>query len=397
MIFIVTLSVLGVVSFVVGVSFVLKATVSAPDMDKVVSRKDYDQVQQDLQKILNDEQGLKQQLDLMAVELEDSRQKAASGEEVSRQVDALRKRDEEYQLMIQQLKGQLEFLSQKADDQARKAIEVIQTLDSQRQTLKEELDHLDQSIPPEHIEALQKERALLQEQITANQQRIAQLEQELTESQKKSSDDLGQASAEAQRLRAENFAFQEGIQRMTEKIARVKAEVDEIRVQKEQELSEAKEMIVHLQQEKSISSSESPTMGLEIERLEQEVRRIQTESQQRLEDAHGHIESLKEQIRRLNEEIALNRVRRDELELALKQSHEGLTRSDGRGVDREQIGRLEEENKQLEEQFQELKLSNQFLKDKEGLLSEELLKSQTQAMGLQKICEEFQKELGSHA
>lgn len=138
-------------------------------------------------------------------------------------------------------------------------------------------------------------------------------------------------------------------------------------------------------------------MGVEIARLEQEVRRIQTESQQHLEDAHGHIESLKEQIRHLNEEIALNRVRRDELELALKQSHEGLTRSDGRGVDREQIGRLEEENKQLEEQFQELKLLNQFLKDKEGLLSEELLKSQTQAMGLQKICEEFQKELGSHA
>lgn len=396
MIFIVTLSVFGVLSFVIGVSFVLKATLSAPDMDKVVSKKEYEQVQQDLQRILDEEQGLKQQLDAMALELDDSRQKIASGEEVGHQVDALRVRDQEYQAAVHQLKQQLEFLSQKADDQARKAIEVIQTLDSQRQSLKEELDHLDQSLPPEHIETLQKERALLQEQVSANQGRIVDLEKELSDTQKKSQDELMQMTEEAVRLRSENSAFQEGIQSMTEKIARVKAEVEEIRGQKERELSEAKEMIARLQQEKSASSAGGVRADDEIERLEHEVQRVRMDSEQRLKDAHGHVENLKEQIHKLKDEIVLNHGRREELEQALRQSHDGLSLSDFEGESREEVAQLQKKNKQLEEQSHELKLLNQFFKDKETLLSEELLKSQTQAMGLQKICEEFQRELGSH-
>jgi len=397
MIFIVTLSALGVVSFLIGVAFVLKATVNAPDMDKVVSKKDYEQVQQDLQRILDDEQTLKLQLDSMALELNDSRQKVASGEEVGRQVDALRLRDQEYQAMIQQLKQQLEFLSQKADDQARKAIDVIQTLDSQRQTLKEELDHLDQSLPPEHIEAMQKEKTLLQEQVQANQGRIAELEKELSDAQRASKEELTQRENEAEQLRAENAAFQEGIQRMTEKISRVKAEVDEIRVQKERELVEAREMILRLQQEKQASSSADLSHAAQdVVRLEQEVQRVRAESQQRLEDAHAHMETLKDQIRNLKQEIIVNHGRREELEQALRKSHDGLSVSDFDGADQQEMAHLQQKNKQLEEQSNELKLLNQFLKDKEALLSEELLKNQTHAMGLQKICEEFQKELGSH-
>ncbi len=396
MVFIITLSLLGIVSFVVGVSFVLKATVSAPDMDKVVSKKEYEQAQQELRRILDEEQSLKQQLDLMAVELEDSRQKIASGEEVSRQVDALRSRDQEYQTAITQLKRQLEFLSRKADDQARQAIEAIQTLDSQRNSLKEELDRLDQAMPPEHIEALQKERAALQQQVQANQERISLLEKELSDVQQRSGAELAQMAGEAEQLRSENAAFQEGIQRMTEKIARVKAEVEDIRGQKERELLEAKAMIERLQQEKNQESAASQLKGAaDLERLEQEVQFLRDDSERRLKDAHGYIQSLKDQINMLNSEIAANRSRREDLERDLEVSRKGLDRSTAESA-AGNVNDLQQTNNDLQTQLNELKLLNQFLKEKEGLLSEELLKSQTQAMGLQKICEEFQRELGSH-
>ncbi|HSA31689.1 MAG TPA: hypothetical protein P5160_07820 [Candidatus Omnitrophota bacterium] len=396
MVFIITLSLLGIVSFVIGVSFVLKATVSAPDMEKVVSKKEYEQAQQELRRILDEEQGLKQQLDLMAVELEDSRQKIASGEEVSRQVDALRSRDQEYQTAITQLKRQLEFLSRKADDQARQAIAAIQTLDSQRKSLKEELDHLDQTMPPEHIEALQKERAVLQQQIQANQEKISHLEKELSDVKERSGAELAQMVAEAERLRSENSAFQEGIQRMTEKIARVKTEVEDIRDQKERELLEARAMIERLQQEKGQESAASQLQGAaDLERLEHEVQLLRDDSERRLKDAHGYIQSLKDQIGVLNNEIAVNRTRREELERDLEISRRGLDRSMVEHA-AENANGLQESNSDLQRQLNELKLLNQFLKEKEGLLSEELLKSQTQAMGLQKICEEFQRELGSH-
>jgi DNA anti-recombination protein RmuC len=122
---------------------------------------------------------MKLQLDTLAVELQDARLKAEGGERLKsetelfrKDVDSLRERDRHHQEMITQLQQNLSYMSERADSQARKAIEVIEALNSKNKKLQAEFQETISKFSDQDIGGLKQEREELQQRLDENLERI---------------------------------------------------------------------------------------------------------------------------------------------------------------------------------------------------------------------------------
>ena len=113
-----------IIFFVIGISLIYKGMLNSPDSDAVIDKEEYEHVRTKFDQVKKEEDGLKLQLDSMTLELQDANMRADEADKIKKDVDSLRENDQHRQEMIKQLEINLHFLSQKADQQAKKAANV---------------------------------------------------------------------------------------------------------------------------------------------------------------------------------------------------------------------------------------------------------------------------------
>jgi chromosome segregation ATPase len=391
------LVVLGVIFFVIGVSMIYRGMAESPEADAVVAKNEFELVKGKLDLAQKEEEGLKLQLDSMTVELQGAKTLAEGAEKVRKDVDFLRERDRQHQAMIHQLEENLNFLARKADAQAKKAIDAIVELSQRNKTLESEIKDQLGKASDQDVDDLKKEKQSIEEKLQENIAKIEQLQHELESVQKKSDAELTDAAVTIEKLRLQNKAFEEGITKITGKISIVENEFSRAQMDKDQQLQNAMGLIEGLRKEQA-ALREQGRGPEDVAALESELNRIKAESEGRLAAAHQNIGRLQEEVGRLQGEIQENQRQRAQLQRQIDENSrmiadgdEALKKKEGSVEEKERLWAQEKQN--MDQEFLELKEANQFLRQKERLLSQELLRSQTQALGLEKICQEFKKRI----
>jgi len=384
----------GVVFFVLGVALIYQGMRNAPDIDAFVAKNDFEEIKGKLELTEKEEEGLKLQLDSITLELNDARTKAEQAEHIQKDVDAMRQRDQHYQTAIQELEQSLNFISRKADEQAKKAIDAITALNSRNQMLESEIkERVAAGAQQGNIDALMQEKQGLENQLNGNQSRIVELEGQLEGLKQQSQEELQAAQNLIAQLQTQNTRFESGITEITAKISVLEDELVKSRREKEEQLANAQKLIEELRRQKEQLEAEG-TDPKAFAELEGQLNRLRSESESRLTEANQSVSRLQGEIDRLQQEIKDNQRQRDDLKCQLDESQQVRSAMDDAALKSElpQQPSIEEKTG-LENELKDLREMNLFLKQKERLLSQELLKSQTQAMGLEKICQEFRKKM----
>ena len=373
-------SAFAIVFFLVGVSLIYKGIANSSDAESAVDHQEYEQVRSRFDVLQQEDQELKLRLDAMAVELEEAKARASEAEKFKKDADSFRQCDQQYRKKIIQLEECLHFLSREADQQAKKAIDVIQHLNSENKSFQAQAHKQLENFSAGDIDALKDEKASLERQLNENITRIAGLEDELKNTREKSELELRQAQAAIEDMERHNRAFQSGMTEITDKISSVEYEFERARREKEIQLQHARNLVDSLRREKESLIQQGGNAD-EISDLESEIDRIKAESEGRLSEAHQNAGRLEKEVKRLQMQIQENQGQVRELQ--------GQIETDRRVIS----GAAGEDKEELERELTELRETNQFLRQKERLLSQELLRSQTQALGLEKICKEFKKQI----
>lgn len=373
-------SILGISSFLIGIFLVYRGMASAPDADTTVDHAEYDQVCQQYAQLQQEAQELKQRSNALAVELETSKVQSQETERFRREVDSLKRGDQEAQKKIRWLEESLQFLSRKADQQAQKAIAVIHQLKSGRQSLRDELTAQKSAVSLEDFQSLEKKEADLQAQLQESRNQWERLEQESKLARDTVEAQLEESRESVAKLQSDNQIYEQGIQQIMAKCSAVAEAFQRVQREKTNQLQNARILIERLRRDYEDLQSQQAAEGVQDD-YEQELTRFRSESEGRLSEAH-------ETIGRFQEEI---RILQKELEEARQAS--GVLQ---RRIDEISGQEFQEGSKVMhdrEKELTELRETNQFLRQKERLLSQELLRSQTQALGLEKICQEFKKQV----
>jgi len=366
-------SILGISLFLIGIFLVYRGMAAAPDKDTGFDQADYDQVCAQYAALQQEEQELKIRLNSLAVELEASRAQSREAERFKREAEALRKGEDEAREKIRCLEEGLQFLSRKADQQAHRAIDAIQQLKSRRERLMEQLAVQKSTVSLEDFQRLQQQEAEIQEQLAEGRDRIVRLEKDLEAVRETADAELEVSRESAEGLRNENKVFAQGVQDILAKIFSVSQAFQRLRHEKTSQLQNARNLIDRLRRDcEEMSSRQDGTERQE--ELERELSRIKSENEGRLSEAHETISRIEGEMRVLQGELQESRQRG----VVLQQKIDELPKQD--------------RNEGLEKELNELRETNQFLRQKERLLSQELLRSQTQALGLEKICLELKKQ-----
>ena len=388
----------GVIFFIIGVGLVYRGMAHSPDIENVVAKDEFVNVQTRLQQIQQEEHGLKLQLDTMALELQNARVKAEEGERLKteteifkKDVDSLRERDRRHQEMIEQLKDNLSFITNRADEQAQKALEVIEALNSKNKKLQTEMQDALSRISGQDIDTLKTEREDLQRRFEENLKKIDGLESELRQVQEKSNQERVEAGALIEKLTLQNKTFEEGIQGITSKISILEQELINAQEEKDRQLQNAKELIDQLRREQQ-QLKEQGNNPEDLRVLENEIARLKDESEGRLTVARQDVNRLENEVTRLQREIESNQQQRSALQYRIDENEQGVSNMTGDDAKPRREQWLDEKQV-MDKELSELRETIEFLRQKERLLSQELLRSQTQAMGLEKICQEFRKQI----
>jgi len=368
-------SILGISSFLIGIFLVYRGMASAPDADTA----EHDQVCRQYAQLQQEAQELKQRSNALAVELETSKVQSQETERFRREVEALKRGDQEAQKKMRCLEESLQFLSRKADQQAHKAIDVIHQLKSGRQRLRDELTAQKSAVSLEDFQCLEKKEADLQAQLQESRNQLERLEQELKLARNTIETQLEESRESVAKLQSDNQVYEQGIQQIMAKFSAVAEVFQRVRCEKMNQLQNARILIDRLRRDYEELQSQQAE-GVQ-DAYEQELARIKLESEGRLSEAH-------ETIGRFQEDMC---VLQKELEEARQASGVLQRRIDEISGQESQGGAKEMQDR--EKELTELRETNEFLRQKERLLSQELLRSQTQALGLEKICQEFKKQV----
>ncbi len=373
----------AVVCFVIGIALVYQASLKLADEAPGVPTEEFVSLQGELDRVRGEGDELKGQIEMLRLELEAARVAVASGAQSVEETERLRALEQQHQDQIRKLQLNLEFLARKADEQAQKAIEAIRQLDRERSQLQQDVQRIEDEQASARVDEMEAARAEMLRQLEDNQTRLSVMEKELSDEKARSVKELEEAEAEIHRLRIQNTEFQQGIAGLTAKIARVRDEVARIQGEKDRELDEARVCIARLQEEqRRVDQGEVASDASEVAAMRRELEVLRAGHEGRLLEAHDNIERLQQEIQRLQREMVVNRQDRECLE--------DLVRA-GRSDEAGGIAQLKEEKARSDARIAELNEMNGLLLEQEQILSEELVKSQALAMGLQKICEEFNR------
>jgi chromosome segregation ATPase len=376
------LIIIVIILLIIGISLILKGMWGAPDAGKVVPLTDFYKIKTELKDVQSKESELKQRLDSLSVELEQAKGEAEKAKSAEEKIQKLRSKENECQIQIRNLERDLRFLSQKADEQAKRSLNMIRTLNSDNETLR-------------------------QQQGPA--QAMAQLQQNLDTLKVKADAQARESSILISTLKAENVRLKEG-QGFQEKLAVLEEAMGRFRQRADQQAKEAMSVIQTLADENQQLKGEKAS-------LEQTaydpnmVRQMETENLQLKKGLHQVTESLEafdgemktvmmqqdHKLRSTQEALDILRQENEELQrqLSAVATHEAL-QIEMQRVKTEGTVRLQEANTVIQQLRDDIEVFGRQLKENDELvrkLQADLARSLEETQSARNTAEELRSQL----
>lgn len=334
----------AIVFLVLGVSFVLRDSTDTPDPATVTSREEVERLEKNLSTSLQEEGQLRQRLDALVLELDRAKAGLAEAKEQSQEAETLKKKLQEYEDRVRELAQSLEYLRQKANQQAQEAVTVFDQLQVENEKLKGVAEQAKVAeSQAAAMEQLQREKGTLEDKIKANSAQINVLETALNEARQQTQEGIT-AKQEADTLRTQNEGLKVDLSKVGDRIAALETEAERARAEKDSEVQKAQAAVEQLKSTLSAITQEKEKNDDEVRRLQQAV------------------DQAREQMVRAQDETKAP-------------------------------ADWEEERLALEKSIQDLKSLNERLLSRDKLLQNELTRSRAQAIGLEKVCQQFKKQL----
>lgn len=387
-----------VICFVIGVSFLFRGFTNLPQADKIASREELNKANEELKVTRSDSIKLRSQLDELVIQFEETKGKLAWAEKNVLDLQNLSVQGAKSLERIGQLERDLSFLSQKADSQARDSIDVITRLATENEVLQRKIEQGGTSTGPAELTAIQDENEKLKIQLEGYSNKVKELEA-LTAGQGQAAEklvDVGSASTE---LAAENENLKKSLQELQDKIGSAQAEAEKFRAEQTVQLKALQATITKLETEnKELKQGAAPAKeGAPAAAVppasssEEELKRVRAQNEERILAANAALTKLNSELEILNAQIR-------EKDERIKKLTEELLASKKEPAppapDAAQSAAWGTEKLELEKRLKDLQKVNQFLINKEKLLTFKLAQSRAQAQGLEKICEEYKYQTG---
>ena len=360
--------------FVIGVSLLLKGYMNTPNPATVVPLEKLIQTQNDLHASQAETVKLKLQMDTLALKIDEMKTQLTEAKKREEIITAMRIKENENLEKIHALEMDLNFLSQKADQQAQEAIEVINLLRAESEQFKKELAQRS-AVDPAEIEKLNNEIQTLHTQLQERDVSIKKIEDEAVKKIEVT------FSAQIQQLTDELTKAQAQINQLNTANQKLTAELEPLR----QELTTMQETAAKLKDSQApavpteaAGAESKAAASAEIQKLTDELTKAQSDSRKQIEEAQA-------QIKQLTADLAASR----EAFTQAKQKQEAAIVS---VPPVEAATNWIKEKEQLESQLKKLQDINKHLIEKEKILQLELTKSRMRVIGLERIWEDFKSQ-----
>jgi len=289
----------------------------------------------------------------MAVKLEETKGQLGEAQKSGQELEAMKTREQEDQAQLSKLEQNVGFVAGKADAQAQKAMEVINSLLAQKEELQGEVKKAENKIDPQDVAQLNTENQQLKDRVDESLAKIRDLESALTKTQEQAEKAKTQEGQTVQELAGENKALKEGLVNISTRIGEVEAEFQKGQAGQEKTVAAATGYIEDLAATKQ-----------EIDKLHNEIAALQSEKT-------GYEQKISE----------------------LESSSLGSSSSGSAAAPAADTIEVLREKEDLENGMRQLKDVNRHLMEKEKKLSFELGRSRAQALGLEKICQGLKNDL----
>ena len=369
-----------VLLFAIGVVLVVKGSSGFPVPGDAVPPDELLQTRQELGSAREEEGRLKQQLDTLAVELHQAQSHIQETKELEGLLSTLREQDAENQNAIQHLDRSLAFLRQKADDQARAAKEIIETLIIKRDALDHEIADIKNRFDEAAFFSIKEENQRLQEDIKNLLGKVEGFEHQIAERAK---EDAVRESASCERYEKETARLKQGLLQV---IQRIRAAGDEMAAVKQAYDMKCQQLLDEKEDQRSQSQQDIFNMQEQLIRF-----------QEQMKGNNEVILALEQELAASRDNLAVSDKRIIELQEQLQtQKGEEVSAAEDWAAEqalREERARLQQDKNALEAKIAELRESHEFLQQKEKVLQRELTRSRTEAMGFRRICEGYKTRL----
>ena len=387
---------LVILAFVVGAAMLFRGFTKLPDAGQTASATELEKTQSDLKAANAETEKLRAQANTLAVQLEEMKGKVTWAEGNVKSLEETLRKSNEAQSRVEQLEKDLQFLSQKADSQAREAIDVITRLAAETEVLK-----LQSTAPTPVVDesALKDENQKLQIQVDGYASKVKDLEAAVAAAQ-----DAGAKYADVTKANAqfveENAVLKKNLSELEEKIRAAQSEADEFKVQHEQALKELQAKITQLETEHQALPMPSAEPAVNAAAIEEELRRVRLQSEEKIVQANAALVRLNAEMETLMSQLTEKDERLKKLTDDLFSTREELAGSlrainelkQSRGA---VVAPLAEDaiKPELQKRLDELLAANQQLKDKEKILTYKLTQSRAQALSLERLCDELKEQV----
>lgn len=387
---------LVIVAFVVGAAMLFRGFTKLPDAGQTASATELEKTQSDLKAANAETEKLRAQANTLAVQLEEMKGKVTWAEGNVKSLEETLRKSNEAQSRVEQLEKDLQFLSQKADSQAREAIDVITRLAAETEVLK-----LQSAVPAPAVDesALKDENQKLQIQVDGYASKVKDLEAAVAAAQEAGAKYADVTKANGQFVE-ENAVLKKNLSELEEKIKVAQNEADQFKVQHEQALKELQAKIAQLESEHQALSMPSLEPAVNTAAIEEELLRVRLQSEEKIVQANAVLVRLNAEMETLTSQLAEKDERlkkltedlfstREELAGSLRAVNE-LKQSKGAAAAPMADDSVKPE---LQKRLDELLAANQQLKDKEKILTYKLTQSRAQALSLERLCDELKEQV----
>ena len=336
------IALVAIIFLIAGFAFLITGYRESPAADTVVSTGALDVIKGELSAAQEREKKLKLQLDSLAVAVDEAKGKGEELQKFEREVQSIKSQEEGYRTKIVQLEGNLSFIREKADTQAKESIEAINTLTLENARLKTDLEL----------------NAAMARQESAEQ--------------------IAKAQEIVDRIQQENDTLKSGVQGMMVKINEIEKEFLNKKHGQNSPISQAALAENELRLAESIAQ-----IGQLHDRLESLNDQIVANDEK--------IKSLEESLAVSQQEVQQAQARLDELKRDAAAQPQRLPLESGAEMEMHHL--WAEEKEEFQSNLNRLQEMNEYLIEKEKKLQLELTKARTQSLGWQKIYQEFKAQV----
>ncbi len=390
-----------ILTFVVGASFLFRGYTNLPAIGTLAPAEELEKVQTDLRLANGERENLRSQANTLAVQLEEMKSKVAWAEGNVKSLEETLSRGSQVQARLEQLEKDLNFLSQKADSQAREAVEVISRLATENEGLQSSIPKVSTDFQDPNV--LTDENQKLKIQIEGYLNKVKELEAVVQATQDAVAKSAGIGVSSAQ-LTEENTGLKRNLFELEEKIKAAQAEAEKLRAEQAQDLLELQNKISQLDEENKIlrekPASAVDSATVQSPAVEEELKRVRLQNEERIVYANAALVKLNSDLELLNVQITEKDAKTKKLTEELRDSRQEmamLLREISELKTAQKLVSVPEpvDTVDLQKRLEELQAANQHLRDKEKILTYKLVLSRAQAMGLEKMCEEFKYQVES--